>query len=156
VNSLADEVRTGQSELVTDAPYALTNGETELLIDGLDDDVAFTWALIHLGIHESPAAASEAPPPESEAISAAFNSFERLLARDLVKLGRMEWVDPDQRTGSAAPVKHVSEPIQVVRERVERTCRDAKDWSDWAFCCWLVNTEAGNDIARVALANEDA
>ena len=28
----------------------LTAGEVEILVDGLSDDVAFSWALIHLGI----------------------------------------------------------------------------------------------------------
>ena len=128
---------------------ALSKGETELLIDGLTDDVDFAWALIHLGIRANPPVRDE--PPAVEAIAAAFESFERLISRGLVKLGRIEYLDPNTPKGTLAPVKYVDEEIGVVRTRVERACRDAKDWSDWAFSCWLVNTEAGNAVARRAV-----
>jgi hypothetical protein len=138
---------------VSAAPQnALTRGEVEILIDGLSDDVSFQWALIHLGIHGNPRA--EKAPPSTEEIAAAFASFERLVAGGLAKLGRIESVGPAPPPGSLASVKLVQEPIRDVRERAERECRSAKHSSDWTFCCWLVNTEAGNALARLALAQD--
>ena len=127
----------------------LSAGERAVLIDGLSDDVSVSWTLIHLGIRANPPSSDE--PPDTDAIAAAFESFDRLLARDLVRLGRIEYIDPQQPASTAGPVRHVAEPIHVVREGVEQECRDAKSWSDWAFCCWVVNTDAGDDLARLSV-----
>jgi hypothetical protein len=131
------------------AADGLTAGETELLIEGLSDDISFSWALIHLGIRANPPLVDK--PPGADVIVAAFESFERLVAGGLVRLGRIEYVDPRQPAGTVAPVKHVGEPLPVVRERVEQACKDARKWDDWAFSCWLVNTDAGDAMARLAL-----
>ena len=128
----------------------LTKGEVEILIDGLSDDVSFGWALIHLGIHGNPRA--EKAPASAKEIAAAFTSFERLAAAGLAKLGRIEAVDPAPPAGTLARATHVEEPIRDVRERAERLCCHAKHSWEWTFCCWLVNTEAGNAVARLALA----
>jgi hypothetical protein len=139
-----------QSVTVDDAVAdGLTTGETELLIDGLSDDVAFHAALIDLGIRANPPIVNK--PPNDDAIAAAFESFERLIARGLVRLGRIEYVDPTQPMGTVGPVKHVEEPIHVVRERVEQACHDAEEWPNWAFSRWLVTTDAGDALARLAL-----
>lgn len=130
----------------------LTRGEVELLIDGLSDDVSFQWALIHLGIHGNPRV--EKAPPSDRGIVAAFLTFQRLVAGGLAKLGRIEYVDPAQPAGTFAPVMHVEESIRDVRERVERECRDANHSRDWTFCCWLVNTEECDAVARLALAQD--
>lgn len=127
----------------------LTEGETRLLIGGLSDDVAFVWALIDLGIRANPPVVDE--PPSTDAIAAAFGSLERLVGSGLVRIGRIEYVNPAQPAGTVAPVKHVEEALQAVRERVERACHVAESNSDWAFSCWLVNTDAGDAIARLAL-----
>ena len=85
-------------------------------------------------------------------ISAAFACFERLLRGGLIEVGRTEYVDPSLTSGTLAPLRHVSEPLNVVRDRVESACKAANEWSDWAFSCWLVNTDAGHQAARHALA----
>lgn len=130
----------------------LTRGEVEILIDGLSDDVSFDWALIHLGIHGNPRA--EKVPPSAKKIAAAFASFERLVAAGLAKLGRIEDVGQAPPDGTLARVTHIEEPIRDVRERAERLCREAKHSWEWTFCCWLVNTDAGNAVARLALAQD--
>jgi hypothetical protein len=127
----------------------LSLAETELLIDCLSDDVSFNWALIDLGLRANPP--DDDVPPSLEMIAAAFARFDRLLTRQLIKLGRVIYADPNQPRGTVGPVKHVSEPIAEVRQRVEQACSDAIDWSDWAFCCWIVTTDAGDAIARTAL-----
>lgn len=127
----------------------LSSGEIELLVDGLSDDVSFSSALIDLGLRDNPPANDV--PPSADMIGAAFAYFERLLGHNLVKLGRIEYVDPNHRPGTVAPVKHNSEPLADVRNRVEDACSAATDWGDWAFSCWLVNTDAGNAAARHAL-----
>lgn len=124
-------------------------GEIELLIDGLSDDVAFTWALIHLGLRLNPPAVDE--PPSAEVITAAFESFDRLCSAGLIAIGRVEYVDAKTPPGSVAPVRHVAEPIELVRDRVRRACASASDWHEWAFSCWLVNTATGDLVARRAL-----
>jgi hypothetical protein len=131
------------------AADGLTAGETELLIGGLSDDVSFSWALIHLGIRPNPPLVDK--PPGGDAIVAAFESFERLVAGGLVKLAMIEYVDPRQPAGTVAPVRHVEEQVHVVKERVEQACKDARKWDEWAFSCWLVNTDAGDAIARLVL-----
>jgi hypothetical protein len=127
----------------------LSAGEIELLIDGLSDDVSFDWALIRLGLRGNPPL--DEWPPSAETIGAAFAHFERLLARHLVRLGRIEYVDPNQAPGTVAPVKHTPEHLSDVRHRVEQACSTATGWGDWAFSCWLVNTDAGNAVARRTL-----
>jgi hypothetical protein len=127
------------------AAYALSEGEIALLIDGLTDDVSFSWALIDLGLRGNPPL--EDVPPYPEMIAAAFVSFERLLGLGLVAIGRID-EDPNPPPGSYRPVKHVAEPIETVRDRVERDCSRAASWSDWAFCCLLDNTDAGDEVAR--------
>jgi hypothetical protein len=125
---------------------ALSSGEIALLVDGLTDDVSFGWALIHLGLREDPP--PEDVPPTGDVIAAAFASFERLVNLGLVEIGRIEYVNPGQPAGSVAPVKHVAEPIDAVRARVERECAQASRDTDWMFACWLVNTPAGHERAN--------
>jgi hypothetical protein len=80
-------------------------------------------------------------------IADAFISFERLVDLGLVEIGRIEYVNPDEAAGSVAPVKHVAEPIDAVRARVERECAQASRDTDWTFACWLVTTSAGRETA---------
>lgn len=127
----------------------LTAGEIKILVDGLSDDVAFSWALIHLGIGTNLPA--QDLPPSADQITEAFSSFERLVLGAFAKLGRIERVDGEP-PGEMSPVRHVEEPIHDVRERVDRVCHQAADWGDWAFCCWLVNTEKGDAVTRRAIA----
>jgi hypothetical protein len=121
-------------------------------VDGLKDDVSFAWALIHLGIRANPPTIDE--PPDATAIAAAFDAFDHLVAEGFVKLGRIDYTDPTTPRGSVAPTMHVEESTQVVRARVERACQTATDWSDWAHSCWIVNTAAGDAVARSAIAPE--
>lgn len=124
---------------------ALTDGEVALLIDGLTDDISFDIALINLGIRRNPPARNE--PPKAVEIEAAFRSYERLIDADLIRLGRVQYIDGGP-PGRVAPVEHVSEPLAQVRTRVEEACRTATDWVDWAFSCWSVNTPAGDAFAN--------
>lgn len=126
----------------------LTAGEIKILVDGLSDDVAFSWALIHLGIGTNLPA--QDLPPSADQIATAFTSLERLAVGAFAKLGRIGYLDQGPQ-GRVAPVQHVEESVDDVRERVDRVCRHAADWGDWAFCCWLVNTEKGDAVARRAI-----
>lgn len=150
IRSLDNANRFGHSARVSESERSdLSVGEIELLIDGLSDDISFSWALIDLGLRGDPAV--DDAPPSTEVISIAFAHFERLLERRLVKLGRVTYVDPNQPRGTVAPVMHLSEPIAEVRDRVEKACSTAEEWGDWAFSCWLVTTDAGDVVARQAL-----
>lgn len=121
----------------------LSRGEIELLIDGLSDDVAFVWVLIHFGIRGNPPA-DDRPPSPSE-VEAAFSALHRLSHAGLVKVGHMEYLDGGP-PGRVAPVKHVEEPLAEVRRRVLGACGTG---SDWEWSCWVVNTELGNEVARL-------
>ncbi len=68
-----------------------------------------------------------------------------------VAIGRIEYVDLDTPPGTFAPVRHIAEPIDLVRSRVRQACATASDSSDWAFSCWLVNTDEGDLVAQRAL-----
>ena len=127
----------------------ISGGEIELLIDGLTDDVAFVWALVDLGLRRNDGT-DEAP--SASTVDEAFLLFRRLLDRDLIRIGKVVYVDPDQPRGTVAPVTHVSEPIELVHQRVLDACAKAEsDGVDWEWSCWTVNTEAGNDMARQVL-----
>ncbi len=135
--------------VTVDPDEPLSAEEIELLIHGLSDDLAFEWALIHLGLRANPPAVDESP--SAHVIESAFERFDRLSSAGLIAIGRVEYVDPTTPPGTVAPVKHVAEPISVVKDRVQQACASASEWHDWAFSCWLVNTNAGDLIARRAL-----
>jgi hypothetical protein len=130
---------------MADVQDSLSVGELAVLVEGLDDDVAFNWVLLRLGIRENPPPMEDSPPSEDD-VGAAFRSIDRLAGLGLIKVGRMEYVDGGP-PGRVAPLRHVEEPIEEVRERVERECRAANDWSEWAFSCWIVNTAKGRSVA---------
>jgi len=90
------------------------------------------------------------PVPTPTQIDSAFDVIERLSARGLVNGGRIEYIDRGP-PGRLAPVEHIPEPLDEVRNRV---ARPAETDTDWEFACWRVNTEAGDRIARNALASE--
>jgi hypothetical protein len=129
-----------------EAAHAASAAEIELLIDGLSDDVASIWALIHLGLRADPPAVDD--PPSAEVVTAGFESIDRLWSEGLVEVGRLEYADPSTPPGTVAPVRHVAEPLDGVKDRVHRACASASEWHDWAYSCWLANTAAGDAIAQ--------
>jgi hypothetical protein len=123
----------------------LSQHEVELLIDGLTDDVAFVWVLIHLGIRANPP--TDPGPPSDSDVHTAFSTLDRLSLAGLVKVGHMEYLDGGP-PGRVAPVMHVEEPIAQVRRRALAACSTD---SDWEWSCRVVNTSDGDDAARRAL-----
>ena len=134
----------------------LTKDEVELLIDGSSDDVAFNWTLIRLDIFQNPPL--RPGPPSGVEIDRAFESIERLVEGGYIVLGHTEYVD-DGPPGRAAPVRIISEPIGLVKERVEKACAEARKHSngsdDWMYSCWLTCTESGCAVATEALKPEN-
>ena len=125
----------------------LGSRELALLSDGLSDDVSFLWALIHLGIRANPPAVDG--PPNEEDVAAAFECFQRLVEAGLVEVGRLEYVDRGP-PGRVAPTRHVPEPLELVRARVQQACRASSRDGGWENSCWLVNTAKGDEVARRA------
>ena len=101
-----------------------TLGELEILIDGLSDDVAFIWVLIHLGIRTNPPPTPDWAPAASD-LQNAFASLRRLANHRLIRVGRIEYVDGGP-PGRLAPVRHVAEDMDVVVSRVEAAVQTAK------------------------------
>lgn len=124
---------------------ALTHAETEILIDGLSDDVAFVWVPVHLGLRGNPP--DDPGPPRAEDVDAALRSLDKLSRAGLLMVGHMEYVDGGP-SGRVAPVKHVEDPIDEIADRVRTACRSGADW-EWS--CWVVNTPAGSEVARSAI-----
>lgn len=124
---------------------ALTDGELELLIGGLTDDISFDIALIDLGLRGNPP--EREGPPDAIQIDAAFRSYERLLNAGLIRVGRVQYLDGGP-PGRVAPVEHIEERFVDIRSRVDGACRTASNWGDWAFSCWSVNSDAGDALAR--------
>lgn len=120
----------------------LDAGSLAILRDGLSDDVAFDWVLIHLGLRGTPPA--EFGPPTAAQVGIAFTALERLSIAGLVKVGRVEYIDGGP-SGRFVPVRHVEERIEEVRDRV---LREIATGTDWPWACWVVNTDAGDEIAR--------
>lgn len=122
--------------------------EAELLIHGLHDNVASDWVLIVLGLRANP---PDAPgPPVPEEIEETFVALDRLSQAGLIKIGRIEYIDGGP-PGRVAPVRHVEEPLEAVKRRVLERCAVDNDW-EWA--CWVVNTDAGDEVARRILEQE--
>lgn len=116
----------------------LSDGELALVQDAGSDDVAFVWVLIHLGLRGNPPSRPDWRPGPRE-IESAFATLERLGSRGLVEVGRVEYIDGGP-PGRVAPVRHVAEPLAVVRERVEDAVASAREPMDWEFSCWVVST----------------
>jgi hypothetical protein len=129
----------------------LSPGELEVLIDGESDDVAFDWILIHLGIRSNPA--DRPGPPRIEEALDALGAIEKLVTAGLIRIGRIEYIDGGP-PGRVAPVKHVSEPIDVVRQRVVSHLESGDQSDNWRWLCWVVNTEFGDLAARHAREEE--
>jgi hypothetical protein len=128
----------------------VSDGEAELLIGGLTDDVAFVWVMTHLGLRGNPPGV--AGPPTPDQIDEALGVLERLSGAGLVKVGRTEHLDGGP-PGRVAPVRHVEEPLDVVAERVRARCAEDLD-GDWEWSCWVVNTDAGDAVAHRVLAGK--
>lgn len=110
--------------------------ELALLRDAETGDVSFDWVLIHLGLRANPPEEPAARPGAHE-IDTAFEVLSRLLELGLVEVGQMEYMDGGP-PGRIAPVHHVAEPLDVVKERVTRA---ATQLGDWEHSCWVVATQ---------------
>ena len=132
----------------------LSPGELEMLIHGLDDDVALIYAMDCLGmIKHQPLTPAE--------IETAFTSFERLVSGGFMLIGRTETVPGSKpfmvlKGREFFPYRVVPEELSVVRQRVEAYCTPASAPDDWEWSCWLVNTDKGHAAARAALAARQA
>jgi hypothetical protein len=131
----------------------LTLGESELLIEGLSDDVAFVWVLTHLGIRTNLPPSPDWRPSVSD-VQNAFATLQRLTDHGLIRIGHLEYVDGGP-PGRVAPVRHIAEDMDVIFSRVEAAVRTAHDEDDWAYSCWVVNTDNGNVVARRSLDRRD-
>jgi hypothetical protein len=131
----------------------LTPCEMKLLIDGLSGDVALIWVLAHLGIRTNPPLAPDWSPAPSD-LQEAFASLQKLTDLALIHVGRIEYVDGGP-PGRLAPVKHIAEDMDEVVSRVEMAVGTARVSEDWAYSCWVVNTEHGDVVARRALDREN-
>lgn len=125
---------------------SLTPGEKNILVDGLSDDVAFGWVLIHLGIRANSPATPGWWPSEVD-VATAFGILRKMVEADLVRVGRLEYVD-DGPSGRVAPVRHVAEEPAASEQRVLDAVRAKDDPQVWEFACWVVNTEKGDTVAR--------
>lgn len=129
--------------VTTDPEPRLSPGEQALLLDAQTDDVSFVWVLIDLGLRGNPPSSPDWRPGVQE-IDSAFNTLERLHALGLIEVGRTEYVDGGA-PGGVAPVRHVAEPLAVVRQRVEAEVAAASEPGDWEFSCWVVATQQATD-----------
>ena len=127
----------------------LTLGELELLIDGLSGDVDLVWVLIHLGVRSNPPPTPVWAPAASD-LQDAFASLRKLTSLGLIRVGRIEHTDGGP-PGRLAPLRHIAEDMDSVVSRVEAAVRTACAEEDWAYSCWVVNTDDGNVIASAAL-----
>lgn len=129
--------------VTTDAQSNLSPGELALLRDAETDDVSFLWVLIDLGLRENPPSSPDWRPGRHE-VDSAFDSLNRLRERGLIEVGRVEYVD-DGPPGRVAPVRHVAEPLAVVRKRVEGALAHAGQPTDWESSCWVAASQGTAD-----------
>ena len=116
--------------------------ERELLIGCRNDDVSLIWVLMHLGIRSNPPETPDRRPSSAD-VDHAFSILGRLAERGLIAIGRLEYIDEGPQ-GRVAPVRHVAEPLDVVRARVDDAIASAAQESDWAYACWVVSTQEGD------------
>jgi hypothetical protein len=129
-------------QVSTDSEPDFSPGELALLRDAQTDDVSFMWVLIDLGLRGNPPSSPDWKPGTLE-IDAAFRSLERLCERGLIDVGRVEYADGGP-PGRVAPVRHIVEPLDVVRQRVEAEIASASQPTDWEFSCWVVASKRAN------------
>lgn len=124
--------------MTTDSEPDLSPGERALLRDAQTDDVSFVWVLIDLGLLENPPSSPDWRPGAPE-IDSAFHALGRMHSRGLIAVGRIEYTDGGP-PGRVAPVRHISEPLDAVRQRVEAEIASARQSTDWESSCWVVGT----------------
>lgn len=109
-----------------------------MLRDAASDDVSFGWVLAHLGLRD-PDEWTEAWRPSAAAIDQTFESLNRLVAAGSIEIGRLEYIDGGP-AGRIAPVRHVPEPIGIVRNRVHTAVAASQTATDWEFQGWVVRS----------------
>ena len=129
--------------VTTDPEPDLSPGEQALLLDAQTDDGAFVWVLIDLGLRENPPSSPDWLPGPRE-IDSAFEALERLHSRGLIEVGRLEYRDGGP-PGRVSPVRHIAEPLAVVRQRVEAKVASATQPTDGEFSCWVVAARQAAD-----------
>ena len=129
--------------VTTDPEPDLSPGEQALLLDAQTDDVSFVWMLIDLGLRENPPSSPLWLPGPHE-IGSAFEALERLHSRGLIEVGRVEYTDGGP-PGRVASVRHIAEPLAVVRQRVEAEVAAATQPTDREFSCWVVAAHRAAD-----------
>jgi len=82
--------------------------------------------------------------PGHRDIDSAFEALERLHSQGLIEVGRVEYRDGGP-PGRVAPVRHIAEPLVVVRQRVEAEVAAETQSSDWEFSCWEVAAHRASD-----------
>jgi len=120
----------------------ISREELALLADAASDDVSFDWVLLHLKL--MPELRDSSWRPGSAELEAAFSTLAKLSERGLIQVGHTEYLDGGP-AGRVAPVKHVAEPLIVVRERVTSAAANGIDSVDWAFQCWVVGSDLLNE-----------
>ena len=120
----------------------------------MSDEIAFNWVLKYLGIQPNTRPAPNWIPAASD-LQLAFASLRGMNDESLIRVGRMAYVDGGP-PGRVAPTKHVEEDFDEVVRRVEAAVQSASVTTDWAFSCWVVNTEQGSAVIRRTLERKDS
>ncbi len=126
-------------------------GERELLWSGYYEDVDLSAVMGTLRL-ESPGARK----PSKEALASAFASFERLVDRGLMKVGRLSLGQAVRSGGRPGAAIHVEESIDAASRRVEQECAKAQSFDDWRFACVLATTDLGDAVGRATLRDPEA
>jgi hypothetical protein len=130
----------------------LSEGELNILVDGLSDEVAFFYVIIHLGLLEAVDEAAPGPT-RTRVVNAAIESLQRLIDRGLLLVGHTRFVEeggPPAPGRRLTPYEHVpEEPVDVWQRLRTDSLSPVSDDLYWS--CWCVNTAAGNKVARAYL-----
>lgn len=107
-------------------------GERQLLDAAADDDIDVCFALMYLGVRTFEGEGT--PRATAEEIEAGFIALARLRELGLIEVGRFDYVD-DRYI-------YVSEPIDLVKQRVLDAAANESDPTGWYSSAWIVATNS--------------
>jgi hypothetical protein len=134
-----DRIRTCGEDLAMATEHDLTPGERELLQAAEDDDIDVGWACIYLGVRANGGPGPTRATPDE--IDACFDSLSRLHDLGLINVGRIEFLE--EASPGRLPPFHVSEPIDLVKQRVMDVATNATEPWEWQFSAWIVLKDTG-------------
>jgi hypothetical protein len=123
----------------------LSEEQEVILATGAMGPVDLANLLIHLCIGSSGLLGRA---PTAGKLDEFFREIEPLVRHHLARPGRVADASLGRLRSRRFDVEEDDQPFEGIQERVRQDCAAAIEPEDWAFSFWLINTEAGDAVAR--------